>query len=153
MTAKLELSVTRFIEAPPAVVWRAWKDHTAEWWCPKPWTTPVIEWDLRAGGRAYTVMQSPEGEQHPNDGVFLEVVPERRVVFTDAFKSGWIPEGPFMVGIMTFEPEGAGTRYTGSARHWTQEAYDQHKTMGFEGGWGQVADQLAAVAERLRVAA
>jgi uncharacterized protein YndB with AHSA1/START domain len=48
---------------------------------------------------------------------------------------------------MEFADEGGKTRYTGSARHWTKEAYDQHKTMGFEQGWTAVAEQLAALAE------
>ena len=105
--------------------------------------------DLRPGGRAATVMHGPSGEAFPNEGVYLEVITERRIVFTDAFTSGWIPAGPFMVGIFEFEPEGEGTRFTARARHWTDEALEQHKAMGFEQGWGVMAEQLADVAERI----
>jgi uncharacterized protein YndB with AHSA1/START domain len=48
---------------------------------------------------------------------------------------------------MEFAAESGKTRYTGRARHWTRESYDQHKAMGFEQGWAAVAEQLAALAE------
>jgi uncharacterized protein YndB with AHSA1/START domain len=51
-----------------------------------------------------------------------------------------------MVGIFEIEPDGGGTRYRASARHWTQEAMEEHRQMGFEQGWGAVADQLAELA-------
>lgn len=142
-----ELSINRHIAAPPERVWDIWSKRTAEWWCPKPWTTPVVDWDLRPGGSARIVMESPEGDRQEHDGVFLEVVPARRVVFTDAFKGDWVPSGPFMLGIMTFDADGDGTRYTATVRHWTEEALKQHEAMGFEAGWGAVAAQLAALAE------
>lgn len=142
-----ELSVTRFIAAPPEVVYRVWTERTGEWFAPKPWTTPAVDFDLRPGGASRIVMRSPEGEDMPVEGVFLEVVPNRRIVSTDAFKSGWVPSGPFMVAITTFEPEGAGTRYTARARHWDAEKMKQHEEMGFETGWGLVAAQLAELAE------
>jgi uncharacterized protein YndB with AHSA1/START domain len=112
----------------------------------------VIEQDWRAGGRSALVMHGPDGEHMPQEGVFLEVTPpfassSARFVFTDAFAAGWKPQGPFMVGTMEFADEGGKTRYTGSARHWTREAYEQHEAMGFAQGWGIVADQLAALAE------
>jgi uncharacterized protein YndB with AHSA1/START domain len=143
----LELSVTRLIDAPVETVWRVVTERLQEWWCPKPWTTEIIEQDWRAGGRSAMVMRGPNGEEVPLDGVFLEVSPGRRLVFTDAFSVDWQPKGPFMVGIMEFTDENGKTRYTGRARHWTQEAFDQHKTMGFESGWATVAEQLAALAE------
>lgn len=152
--SKHELSVTRFIDAQPATVYRTWTDRTAEWWAPKPWTSRVIAQDLRAGGRSSIEMQGPEGETHPGEGVFLEVVPDERIVFTNAFTAGWEPktlmtsECDFaMVAIITFEPEGSGTRYTARVRHWDEEAQNKHDAMGFEEGWGMVADQLAAIAE------
>lgn len=144
-----ELVVERLIDAPADAVWKAWTEHLEEWWCPKPWTTEVIEHDLRAGGRAATIMRGPNGEEHVNEGVFLEVIPGRKVVFTDAFTAGWVPAGPFLVGFMEFTPEGDKTRYRGGARHWNEAAYDQHKQMGFEAGWAKVAEQLEEVARRL----
>ena len=143
----LELSVTRHIAAPPEAVWKAITERTAEWWCPRPWRTEIIEQDWRAGGRSAMVMHGPNGETSGGDGVFLEVVPNRRFVFTDAFKAGWMPQTPFMVGIFEIEPEGEGARYTAKARHWDEAALKQHEEMGFHQGWGIVADQLAELVE------
>ena len=148
MAEQRELSLERYIDAPPQAVWRVMTERMAEWWCPKPWTTEIVEQDWRAGGRAAMIMRGPNGEEMPQEGVFLEVVPGERFVSTDAFSAGWRPAGPFMVGTWEIAPEGAGTRYRASARHWTDEALEQHRSMGFEQGWGAVADQLKALAEQ-----
>ncbi|SDC12079.1 Uncharacterized conserved protein YndB, AHSA1/START domain [Sphingomonas sp. YR710] len=142
-----ELSVTRLISASPETVWKVWTERLEEWWAPKPWTTSIIEMDLRAGGRNCMDMIGPDGNAMRNEGVVLEVVTNRRIVFTDAFTAGWKPQAPFMVAIFTFEPEGDGTRYTASARHWNAETLKQHEEMGFINGWTVVAGQLAAIAE------
>ncbi len=116
-TSGYELSITRLINAPPAAVWRVWTERLEEWWAPKPWTTRVIENDLRPGGRrAAMVMSGPGGENSPMEGVYLEVIPHQRIVFTNAFKVGWIPQPPFMVGFFEFADEGGRTRYTAGAR-------------------------------------
>jgi uncharacterized protein YndB with AHSA1/START domain len=142
-----ELSVTRYIAAPPAKVYEVWTTHLTEFFCPPPWTVTHAELDLRPGGKFLTVMRGPDGTETRNEGVFLEVVPGERLVSTDAFTLGWNPQGPFIVAITTFEPEGTGTRYTALARHWSAESMARHEAMGFTQGWGTVADQLAAFAE------
>ena len=151
-----ELSITRYIDAPPETVWRVYTERTGEWWCPKPWTTPVVDWDLRPGGRSLTVMRSPEGEETPHEGIILEVVPNRKFVFTNAFTADWQPQVLSgdgcdfgMVAIVTLEPEGKGTRYTARVRHWNAEDLKKHEEMGFEEGWGICADQLEEVAKTL----
>lgn len=147
--APFELSVERYIDAPPAIIWRAWTERLVEWWCPKPWTTRIIEHDLRPGGRSALEMTGPNGEQSPMEGVFLEVIPNQSIVFTNAFTKGWIPQEPFMVGYFSFTPEGSGTRYRAGSRHWTEEAHKQHEEMGFHDGWTIVANQLAEIAEAM----
>lgn len=144
-----ELRVSRLIKASPETVWKTYIERTGEWFCPRPWTTPVVDWDLRVGGKADVTLQSPEGEQFPYAGVFLEVEPGRKLVSTGALTEGWIPQPGDMnfVRIDLFEPEGEGTRYTAIARHWDAKAVETHKAMGFEQGWGVVADQLAELAE------
>src|SRR3546814_14247524 len=113
---------------------------------PRPWTTPVVEVDLRPVGANLIVMRGPDGNEFPNRGIYLEVVKNERLVFTDAFVSAWEPsEKPFMTGIITFEDEGGKTRYTARVRHWTVAAREEHEKMGFHEGWGQCADQLAAL--------
>src|SRR3546814_11111197 len=80
--------------------------------CSSDLTTPVVDIDLRPGGRALMLMKGPDGADLPHEeGVFLEIVPNEKIVFTNAFKAGWIPQDPFMVVIVTFEPEAPGTRY------------------------------------------
>jgi len=66
-------------------------------------------------------------------------------------RADWTPQKPFMVGIFEIEPDGEGTLYRATARHWTQEAMEEHRTMGFDQGWGAVADQLATLAEESAV--
>jgi uncharacterized protein YndB with AHSA1/START domain len=147
-----ELSVSRHIDAPVEAVWRAWTDHQAEWLCPAPWRAEIETMDLRAGGRSRATYHGPDGEAMPFEGLYLEVIPGRLVVATDAIGPGWQPQGPFMIRLDAFEPAGDGTRYTATARHWTAEAKAQHAAMGFGAGWGASADQLAAVARRLAAA-
>ena len=154
MNAEHELSVTRLIDAPPETVWHVWTERMAEWWCPKPWTTPVVENDFRPGGRCYQEMESPESERHPSDGVWLEVVPNERIVSTNLFTAGWVPQVQSgegcdfpVVMIATFEPEGAGTRYTVRMRHWDAETLKKHEEIGFHQGFEQTTAQLAALAE------
>lgn len=145
-----ELSIERRMAAPPEAVWRAWTGHPAEWFAPSPWKTVKAEFDLRPGGRFHAVMEGPDGERvDEGAGMFLEVVPERRIVFTDALGPGWLPRSPFMVAIIELLPDGDGTLYRATVRHWDAEARQRHEEMGFEPGWSQVAEQLEAVAVRL----
>jgi uncharacterized protein YndB with AHSA1/START domain len=149
MTDTHELSITRLIDAPVDAVWRAWSGHGDEWFCPKPWRAEFVEQELRGGGRSAIVMRGPAGEENRLGGVYLEVVPGERVVSTDAFTADWHPQQPFMVRIDTFADEAGRTRYTATARHWTAEACEQHRAMGFEAGWNAATDQLEEVAKRL----
>lgn len=147
-----ELVITRLIDAPRAAIWRAWTEPELlkQWNCPKPWTIVEAAVDLRVGGGSRMVMKSPEGEEFPNAGVYLEVIPERKLVFTDAYAAGWVPaEKPFFTGIITLEDEGGKTRYTARARHWNEEDCKAHEKMGFHEGWGTCADQLEALARTL----
>ena len=143
-----DLSVERRIDAPPSAVWKVMTERITQWWCPRPWTTTIAELEWRPGGAFNLVMRGPDGEadcqgEESVGGVLLEFVSERRFVFTDAFSAGWQPHKPFMVGIFEIEPDGDGTLYRATARHWTQEAMNEHKAMGFEQGWSAVANQLA----------
>lgn len=147
-----ELSITRLIDVPRAKLWRCWTEPELlkQWFCPKPWYVSVAELDVRPGGFSRITMNGPNGESHPNDGVYLEVVPNERLVFTDAFSAGWKPSGKaFMTGVVEFSDEGGKTRYTARARHWTREDMVVHDKMGFTAGWNAVADQMTALAKTL----
>jgi len=148
-----ELTLTRIIDAPRENVYRAWTDAALlkQWFAPLPFTTPVAELDVRPGGANLIVMRSPDGNDMPNRGVYLEVVKNERLVFTDAFTSAWVPaEKSFMTAILTFEDAGGGkTKYTALVRHPTVADREMHEKMGFHKGWGQCTDQLAALVEKL----
>jgi uncharacterized protein YndB with AHSA1/START domain len=151
-TNDLELVLTRLIDAPREKVFKAWTDAELlkQWFAPLPWTTPVVEIDVRPGGSSMFVMRDPDGNDYPNKGVYLEVVENEKLVFTDAFTEAWVPsEKPFFTGVLTFEDEGGKTRYTARARHWTKEDRDAHEKMGFHEGWGQCADQLEALVKKI----
>lgn len=151
--AQHELVIDRILNAPRDRIWRCWTDPVLmeEWFCPKPWRVSDAVVDARAGGEFTTIMHGPAGEKFPNTGVFLEVIEGRKLVFTDAFVPGWRPSGrPFMVAEVLLEDAGEGrTRYVARARHWTAEACREHEAMGFHEGWGTVAEQLEALANRL----
>jgi uncharacterized protein YndB with AHSA1/START domain len=147
-----DLVLTRLIDAPREKLFRAWTDPELlkQWFAPQPFTTPVAELDVRPGGANFIVMRGPDGSEMPNRGVYLEVVPNERLVFTNAYSKAWEPsEKPFMTVIVTFENEGGKTRYTALVRHWTVADREMHEKMGFHKGWGQCADQLEALVARL----
>lgn len=152
-SAERDLVIERIIDAPRELVFKAWTDPELlkQWFAPLPYTTPVAELDMRPGGANLIVMRDPDGNDMPNRGVNLEVVENERLVFTDAYSEAWKPsEKPFMTVIVTFEDVGGKTKYTARVRHWTVADREAHEKMGFHEGWGQCADQLAAVATKLR---
>lgn len=142
-----ELSINLYIAAPPAKVWDVLVNRQTEWWCPKPWYITIVEQDRRPGGRSAMIMHGPNGEEVPQDGIYLAWHEGHGFAATDAVTVDLMPAGPFMIGIWEIAPEGDGTRYTASARHWTEETMRQHAEMGFEEGWGACADQLKALCE------
>lgn len=147
-----ELVLTRLIDAPRETLFRCWTEPELlkQWFVPAPWTIARAEVDPRTGGRSLIVMRDPEGNEHPNAGVYLEVIENEKIVFTDAYTEGWAPtEKPFFTAIVTFRDEEGKTRYTARARHWTEEDRKAHEQMGFHEGWGRCADQLARLAAKL----
>ncbi len=147
-----ELVLTRLIDAPREKLFRCWTEPAliVRWFTPPPWKTVHAELDARSGGASYIVMQGPDGTQMPNRGVYLEVVRNERIVFTDAYTTAWQPSAkPFFTGVLTFEDEDGKTRYTARARHWTVEDCIAHENMGFHKGWDIATDQLAELASTL----
>lgn len=147
------LTLVRTLTAPLAAVWRCWTEPELlqQWFCPQPWTVPEADFDLRPGGRMNTVMAGPNGERVENQGIWLEIEPMRRLVFTDAFTEGFMPAPqPFMTGVVELaDAPGGGTRFTWSARHANAQTLEQHRAMGWEPGWNAATDQLDALARTL----
>jgi uncharacterized protein YndB with AHSA1/START domain len=149
---RLDLVLERIVDAPRELVWSAWTtpEHVKKWFTPAPWTTVDCEIDLRPGGIFRTVMRSPEGQEHPNVGCYLEVLKHEKLVWTDALAPGYRPaKNPFFTAIITLEPQGKGTKYTAIAIHKDEEDCKKHETMGFRDGWGKALDQLVAVVKKM----
>ena len=148
----LDLVLTRDINAPREVLYACWTqpEHLVHFFVPKPHRVTACTLDVRAGGACNTTFDV-DGTEMQNNGVYLEVIPNEKLVFTDTYTEGWKPAPePFMTAIITFEDIGNGrTRYTAIARHRNPETAQTHKDMGFYDGWGTVVDQLEAYAKTL----
>ena len=145
-----DLILTRTFNAPPEKIFNAWTEPVLlkKWFAPLPWTVAKVQADVRVGGTNLTVMCGPEGKEFSGYGVYLEVVKNERLVFTDAFTKAWEPsDKPFMVIALTFDAQGAKTNYTARVSHWTIADREAHEKMGFHQGWVTCAEQLAALVE------
>jgi len=153
-TESTDLVISRLVRAPRAKLWQAWADPKLlkEWWCPRPWTTEVREFDLRPGGAFYTFMRGPDGGTSDNPGAFLEIVPQARIVFTSMLTGGWRPNTPWLpfTAIITMADEASGTRYVATVMHPDPATRDKHDEMGFHEGWGTCITQLDDFALQLR---
>ena len=157
----LDLSFSRVIDVPKHLVWRAWTEPAllTQWFCPTPWKTIACEIDLRPGGNFHTTMQSPEGQNFPNAGCYLALVPNEKLVWTNALLPGFRPAAPsptcgddavhFMFTAMVeLADHPNGTRYTATVVHADETGAKQHAAMGFEAGWGAALDQLVAMLKK-----
>jgi uncharacterized protein YndB with AHSA1/START domain len=153
---KLDLLLERSVDVPPGLVWQAWTtpEHIKKWFTPAPWKTVDCEIDLRPGGIFRTVMQSPEGQEFPNIGCYLEIVAGRKLVWTNVLLPGFRPnsapsscpdESFLFTCVLTLEAQGAGTKYSALAMHAEPNARKRHEDMGFHDGWGAALDQLVAL--------
>jgi uncharacterized protein YndB with AHSA1/START domain len=149
---ELDLELVRHIKASPETIYRCWTDPNllSQWFCPKPWYVTDAEIDPRPGGRFDFIMRGPEGEEVPYRTCFLEVVPNKRIVSTDALSEGYRPnDQTFLTSIITLTPQDGGTLYRAIAMHNSAEAKSRHEAMGFQEGWGAAASQLEALAQSL----
>ncbi len=160
-TTKLDLSFTRVVDVPRPSVWRAWTEPELlmPWFCPLPWKTVDCEIDLRPGGIFRTTMMSPEGTEYPNVGCYLEVLPNAKLVWTNALLPGFRPNAVAQTSgsndvnfLFTAKVELAdhpqGTRYTATVIHADEAGCQKHADMGFEGGWSTALDQLVAMVKK-----
>ena len=147
-----DLSFTRTLAVPRPLVWQCWTlpEHIPHFFVPAPNRVTAVDIDLRVGGRFNTTFDV-DGTVMDNRGVYLEVVPQERLVFTDTYTEGWKPApDPFMTAILLLsDAPGGGTTYTAIARHRSSETCKAHQDMGFFDGWGTVVTQLEAYAKSL----
>ncbi len=161
LDSRLDLSFTRIVDVPKELVWRAWTEPALlmPWFCPLPWKTIDAEIDLRPGGIFRTTMQSPEGKLFPNAGCYLEIIPQAKIVWTNALLPGFRPSAPSptcgdeevnfnFTAMVEMADHANGTRYTAIVIHADEAGCKQHAAMGFEGGWGMALDQLVEMIKR-----
>ena len=138
------LVLTRSFDAPRDLVFRAWTDpaHLMQWWGPHGFTTPRCEIDLQPGGAIRMDMRGPDGVLYPMAGVYQEIVPPERLVFT----SYPIDERgkPYFEALNTVRFVENGGRTTV-----TLEVHISRKTpeasrflVGMAAGWSQSLDRL-----------
>ncbi len=148
----LDLTISRVIKAPRAVVWSAWTDPASfeQWWVPAPARCKVLEMDLSPGGSLVTQISENGGEFMPHmSGCFLAVEGHERIVFTDSLVGGWrTAEQPFMTAVITLQDHPLGTAYAAHVMHRNNADRNMHEEMGFYDGWGTVIEQLARLAEQ-----
>ena len=153
LNPETDLVLVREINAPREILYKCWTtpEHLVHWFVPKPHKVTACTLDVRPGGKCNTTFDV-DGTEMENNGVYLEVIPNEKLVFTDTYTEGWKPNPePFMTAILTFEDIGNGrTRYTAVARHRSKETAESHKQMGFYDGWGTVVTQLEDYAQGLK---
>ena len=152
---KQNILVVRVFNAPRETVWRAWiePEHFKQWWGPSGYTCPFCEMDLRVGGKYLNCMRSPEGQDYWSTGVYREIVPMERLVFTDCFADehgnvvpathyGLSSDFPLeMLVTVTFEDQNGKTKVT--LEHIGLPAGPEGE--GAEQGWSESFDKLAEI--------
>jgi len=134
---KPSLTLKRRLRAPPAKVFAAWTDpeKVKGWMGPGEVKLLKAECDLRVGGHYRWQMKSPAGEDHDVGGVYREVVPDEKLVFTWSWKG--TPERVSVVTVL-LKADGDGTLLTLSHEQFADEdARDRH-----QGGWTSALDKM-----------
>ena len=141
--AAAEVRISRNYGVAPEKVWRAWTDPQAlsQWFGPGNPLVTTAEVDLRVGGRYRIVFKGASGAMNEVSGVYQEVVPHARLVFTWAFKS--TPERVSRVSI-ELKQQAGGTEL----RFVHDRFYDEEARVGHDRGWQQGFVNLDAMLER-----
>jgi uncharacterized protein YndB with AHSA1/START domain len=135
-----ELLIVRTFDAPRALVWRAWTEpeRMARWMSPAGFTIPFNEGELRPGGAWRAQMRSPEGEILHLAGVYREIVPPERLVFTHAWTDEDGTPGPETLVTVTLAEQGGKTVMTFRQTGFSSAASRD----GHGGGWTECFDKL-----------
>jgi uncharacterized protein YndB with AHSA1/START domain len=144
--AAREIALERIFDAPPALVFRCWTDpvQMGRWWGPMGFTNPVCELDVRVGGAWRIVMRAPDGTDYPCGGVYQEVVPAERLMFTNIATDA--AGKAVLDGLTTvvFEAVGSGTKLTVRTGATAVVEYARAYLEGMEAGWSQSLERLKA---------
>ncbi len=155
---QVDLVFERFIDAPARLVWEALTkpEHVREWYMPKAWGRVArAEMDVRPGGIFRVDIAGADGQEFPNLGCFLEVVPLQRLVWTSMLFPGYRPavfDDIPITAIVTMESVGSGTRYVFTALHRNEADLETNKSSGWQQGTDIALDQLVAHVRSMRQA-
>lgn len=144
-----ELTITRIYDASAHLLFEAWSrpEHLMRWFGPVGWPVTLCEVDFRKGGRWRMAMTGPSGEQNePFGGVYLEIVPDSKIVFDNAFEGNPAKK---MIMTVTFEERAGRTTLTWHTRFMSPAMKDEYVGMGIEAGANSGLDQLADVVSGL----
>ena len=148
-SAAPELTITRIFNAPRDLVFKAWtrKEHLDRWCCPRGFTIPWSEGELRSGGAWRACMRSPDGVEHRLGGIYRVIVENELLVFTHAWEDVTGKRGHETLVTVTFADRGGKTEVTlHQAFFESTESRDGH-----EGGWSESLDRLAEHLATLRM--
>ncbi|MGE0007868.1 MAG: SRPBCC domain-containing protein [Parvibaculaceae bacterium] len=149
-TAERELVVTREFDVPARFLFEAYSrpEHLKRWFGPKGYPLTLCEVDFRVGGRFRFAMTGPDGKQNtPFGGEYLEIVPDRKIVFDNSFEE---PNPRKMIMTVTFEEAGGKTRLVMHTLFESRAMRDEYVGVGMEEGINSGFDQLAGVVAELR---
>jgi uncharacterized protein YndB with AHSA1/START domain len=153
---KLDFVIERFIDAPTRLVWEALTkpEHLKEWYMPRPWGRVArAEMDLRPGGIFSIDIAGVDGQEFPNLGCFVEVIPMERLVWTSMLFPGFRPavfDDIPITAIATMESVGTGTRYVFTALHRNEADFENNKASGWQEGTEIAVDQFVAHVKSLQ---
>ena len=153
---KLDFAIERFIDAPTRLVWDALTkpEHLKEWYMPKAWgRVSRAEMDVRPGGVFSIDIATADGQEVPNLGCVLEVVPMERLVWTSMLFPDYRPavfDDVPITAISTMESVGTGTRYIFTALHRDEADLENNRTSGWQQGTEIALDQLVAHVQSMR---
>ena len=139
--SETELVLRRLIDAPRALVFKAWTDPAsmARWWGPKGFVTVDHDMDVRPGGAYRFRMRGPDGVDRRKRGVYREIVAPERIVFTFAWEDEDGRLGPETLITVTLDERGSQTMLTLRQENFdTVENRDSHI-----GGWTSCLDRFA----------
>ncbi len=142
ISADLEFIITRTFNAPRELVWQAWTeiDLLERWICPKDFKVTFCQGELRVGGKWRTGMQSPEGTEHICGGIYREIAPPSKLVFTHAWEDEDGEFGPQTLVSVTLSEEKEKT-----LMRFEQTRFDSVESRdGHEDGWTGAFDNLNA---------
>jgi uncharacterized protein YndB with AHSA1/START domain len=145
------VTVQRVLNAPIAVVFKAWTDpkHVEQWWGPHQFTNKIRKWEARAGGPIDIDMIGPDGTAYPMNGTFTEVSEPSRLVFKSAVPG---PDGkPIfeVLTVITLTESGSRTTLTMQATVTSRTDAAAQFLKGMEAGWTQSLERLDALVTRI----